>query len=67
VRGAIEEVPEDVRQACILAVSSALRENVQAFGGAVQPSSIGEGVNDAIALSPGVRGLLSRYRRTLFF
>jgi hypothetical protein len=47
-----EEVPEDVKQACILAVTGALRENVQAFGGALQPNSIGEGVNDAIALPP---------------
>jgi hypothetical protein len=62
-----EEVPEDVRQACILAVTGALRENVQAFGGAIQPNSIGEGVNDAIALAPGVRGLLARYQRNPFF
>lgn len=61
------EVPEDVRQACILAVTGALRENVQAFGGALQPNSIGDGVNDAIALAPGVRGLLARYKRSLFF
>jgi hypothetical protein len=62
-----EEVPGPVRQACVLAVTGALRENVQAFGGALQPSSIGEGVNDAVSLAPGVRGLLTRYRRTAFF
>lgn len=61
------EVPEDVRQACLLAVTSALRENVQAFGGAIQPNSFGDGVNDAISFAPGVRGLLARYRRTLVF
>jgi hypothetical protein len=62
-----EEVPGPVRQACVLAVTGALRENVQAFGGALQPNSFGEGVNDAVSLTTGVRGLLARYRRTLFF
>lgn len=58
-----DEVPENVKQACILAVTGSLRENVQAFGGAIQPNSIGEGVNDAVALSPGVRGLLTNHVR----
>jgi hypothetical protein len=62
-----DEVPEDVKQACILATAAAMREHVQAFGGALQPNSIGEGVNDAIALPPGVRGLLTRYVRSPVF
>jgi hypothetical protein len=62
-----EEVPENVKQACILAVTSALRENVQAFGGAIQPNSIGEDVNAAVALTPGVRGLLTNHVRRVTF
>jgi hypothetical protein len=62
-----EEIPEDVKQACVLATAASLRENVQAFGGALQPNSIGEGVNDAVALPPGVRGLLNRYVRRVVF
>lgn len=62
-----EEVPEDVKHACILATVGALREHVQAFGGALQPNSLGEGVNDAVALPPGVRGLLARHQRAPVF
>jgi hypothetical protein len=62
-----EEVPEDVKHACTLATVAALRENVQAFGGALQPNSLGEGVNDPVALPPGVRGLLARYVRSPVF
>lgn len=58
-------VPDDVKEAAILAVIMHIRGEVQAFGGSLQPNSIGEGVNDAEALPPGVRGLLKPYERTL--
>lgn len=54
-----ESVPAHVEQACILAVVSTLRQDVQAFGGPLQPNSFGDGVNDDQALPPGVRGLLA--------
>jgi len=58
-------VPADVKEACILAVSMHLREDVQGFGSALQPNSFGEGLNQPLALPPGIRGLLDRYRGVL--
>lgn len=60
------EVPDDVREACVLAVIMHLRRDVQAFGGSLQPNSFGDGVNDAVAFSPGVRGLLEPFRFDLY-
>lgn len=56
-------VPDDAKEAAILAVAMHLRADVQAFGSALQPNSIGDGANDAKALPPGVRGLLSDFER----
>jgi hypothetical protein len=60
------EIPAHVEEACILAVVSSLRSDVQAFGGALQPNSFGDGVNDDQALPPGVRGLLAGEVRAFY-
>jgi hypothetical protein len=60
------EIPADVEQACILTVVSALRQDVQAFGGPLQPNSFGDGVNASEALPPGVRGALAPYVRQFY-
>lgn len=60
-----DTVPDDVREACILAVSTHLRQDVQAFGGPLQPNSIADDVNAAVAFPPGVRGLLAPFMRML--
>jgi hypothetical protein len=52
------EVPDEAAQACISAVTMYVRGEVQAFGGALQPNSLGEGVNDDELLPPGLRGLV---------
>ena len=61
-----ESVPPDIEQACLLYVVALIRGEVQAFGSALQPNSFGEGVNDAEAFPPGVRGLLIPYMRMGF-
>lgn len=58
-----DSVPDDVKEAVILAVVMHVRGQVQAFGSALQPNSIGDGVNAAEALPPGVRGLLKDFKR----
>lgn len=58
-------VPDDVKEACILAVVMHIRGEVQGFGSALQPNSLGSDVNAAEALPPGVRGLLAPYRRDI--
>ena len=60
------EIPEDVTESCVLAVISHLRQDVQAFGGALQPNSFGDDVNEAVAFPPGVRGLLEAFRYDLY-
>lgn len=60
------EVPEDVNEACQLAVLMYLRRDVQAFGTAFQPNSLGDDVNQAVALPPGIRGLLARWERDVY-
>lgn len=58
-------IPEDVRSACVLTVLAALRGEILSFGGPIQPNSIGVGANDPIAFPPGVRGLLTPFRRAV--
>jgi hypothetical protein len=61
------EVPGPVQQACISGVALYLRSEATPFGGALQPNSIGEGVNREVLLPPGLRALLSPYVRTPIF
>ena len=58
-----QSVPEDVVEACVLAVGLYLRAHVSGFGTALQPNSLGDGVNAAAALPPGIRGMLDPFRR----
>lgn len=58
-------IPEDVQELCARAVTMTLRGEVQAFGSALQPNSIGDGVNEPNALPPGLRGLVLPHTRRL--
>lgn len=60
-----DQVPADVQLACKLYITAVIRRDVQAFGSALQPNSIGEDVNASQALPPGVRGLLNPYVRPI--
>lgn len=61
-----EEIPEDAARACVLAVANVVRGDVQAFGSAIQPNSLGDDVNADQALPPGIRGLLKRFDRHFY-
>ena len=56
-------VPEDVAEVCAEAVTLTMRGDVQAFSSTFQPNSLGEDVNVAKLLPPGIRARLAPYRR----